>query len=137
MPQQPHNTHKGFTTIAPYHTLVHELTHHTMYSDIGSIRKHSFLRSIRQQMGLGFHKKLRALRLKRNLRLIRIIERKKTPTHKTDNTCNLPPELVDDLSGRCYVLNIERGKLGHDGSNKSGNVQGRGAESNRAEPAHE
>ena len=68
---------------------------------------HSFLRSIRKQMGVGFHKKLRALRLKRNLRLIRIIGRKKTKTHKIDNTCNLLPELVDDLSGRCYVLEKE------------------------------
>ena len=57
-------------------------------------------------MGVGFHKKLRALRLKRSLRLIRIIEQKK-PRHKIDNACNLPPELVDDLSGRCYVLEKE------------------------------
>ena len=55
-------------------------------------------------MGVGFHKKLRALRLKRKLRLIRIMVRKKTKTHKIHNTCNLLPELVDDLRARCYVL---------------------------------
>ena len=48
-----------------------------------------------------------ALRLKRNLRLIRIIGQKKTKNHKIDNTCNLLPELVDDLSGRCDVLEEE------------------------------
>ena len=58
--------------------------------------------------GVGFHKKLVGPSdSKRNLRLIRIIGRKKTKKHKIDNTCNLLPELVDDLSGRCDVLEKE------------------------------
>lgn len=71
---------------------------------------HSFLRSIRKHIwgGVGFHKKLVGPSdSKRNLRLIRIIGRKKTKKHKIDNTCNLLPELVDDLSGRCDVLEKE------------------------------
>ena len=74
-----------------------------LFSNCGE-PSHSFLRSIRKHMGVGFHKKLRALRLKRKLRLIRIMGRKKTKTHKIHNTCNLLPELVDDLRARRYVL---------------------------------
>ena len=71
--------------------------------------EHRFLRSIRKHMwGWDSIRSLcGALRLKRNLRLIRIIGQKKTKNHKIDNTCNLLPELVDDLSGRCDVLEEE------------------------------
>ena len=52
--------------------------------------------------------KLGAIKLKRNPRLIRIAGRKKTKKHnKINNTSNLRPELVDDLSGGCYVLEEE------------------------------
>lgn len=58
--------------------------------------------------GGGFYMKLGAIKLKRNPRLIRIAGRKKTKKHnKIDNTSNLRPELVDDLSGGCYVLEEE------------------------------
>ena len=70
----------------------------------------SFLRCIRIHIWGGgiLYTKLGAIKLKRNPRLIRIAGRKKTKKHnKIDNTSNLRPELVDDLSGRCYVLEEE------------------------------
>ena len=57
---------------------------------------HKKLRSIRKQMGVGFHKKLRALRLIKKPRHIQLMR-----------TFNLLPELFDDPSGRCDVLEKE------------------------------
>jgi len=64
---------------------------------------HSFLRNIRKQMKVGFHKKLRALRFKRNLRLIRIRERKKTKTQKMITPATCPQNLsMISVAGATY-----------------------------------